>query len=314
MIICQKCDYLFPAHGPAGAERICESLCRGFVKLGHKVYLCCKKGSTTDTGAIIVNNIPEDTEIIHHHGFDTNKLQEYKSWGKPWVSTTHGGAMEPLEKMKDFMAHPNNICVSKFVADRLNCKAFVHNCSSEESFIYETQKQNYFLSMASFGWGWQKGLDIFISLARKIKKYDFYIAGASNTEFANMIKDMCKNDNNIKFIGEINRKEKAQYIAKAKALIIPTHLADACPTTVSEALISGTPVIGSINGSLPELVNPSIGFVCKNEIEYIKAIMNIGKINPETCRQYALENYSDIAACKKHLTYYTKMLKTKSLL
>lgn len=83
------CWYEFPAKGSAGSERIVERLCRGFVKLGHKVYLKGKPNSKTDTGAIIVDYIPDDVDIIHKHGFEIEKESEYNSWGKPWVSTIH---------------------------------------------------------------------------------------------------------------------------------------------------------------------------------------------------------------------------------
>jgi hypothetical protein len=82
-------EYLYPAKGSAGSERVVERLCRGFKKLGHKVYLNAKKGSKTDTGAIIVDNIPDDVDIIHHHGFCLDQQDKYNSWGKPWASTIH---------------------------------------------------------------------------------------------------------------------------------------------------------------------------------------------------------------------------------
>ena len=192
MNIVQTCNYKFPATGSAGAERIIERLCRGLTKLGHKVSLLGKPGSITDTGAHIVENIPKNTDIVHHHGFELENQYKYNSWGIPWVSTIHGGGMEHDPKfLNGVKGHPNVLCVSKFVSDRLQCPAFVHNCASEEEFIYKTEKQNYFLSMASFGWGFQKGLDVFIRLARKIKKFDFYIAGSGNLEFSNHISKLC---------------------------------------------------------------------------------------------------------------------------
>jgi len=150
--------YLYPAKASAGAERVVERLCRGFKKLGHKVYLHAYKGSKTDTGAIIVDNIPSDVDIIHNHGFCLDRQDQYNSWGKPWVSTVHGGGMETdpafINGVKN---HPNVICVSKFVSDRLQCPAFVHTCASPEEFMYQEHKQNYFLYLAGFGWRSPKG-------------------------------------------------------------------------------------------------------------------------------------------------------------
>lgn len=304
-------NYLYPAKASAGAERVVERLCRGFKKLGHKVYLHAYKGSKTDTGAILVDSIPADTDVIHVHSFCLEDVEKNTALGKPWVGTIHGGGMETdpvfLNGVKN---HPNVICVSKFVADRLQCQAFVHTCASPEEFMYQEKKQNYFLYLAGFGWGVQKGLDIFIQLARKFRQYDFYIAGAGNESFAEELKKAITFDRNIKYLGEVNGQTKANYLANAKALVYPTHLADACPSSVIEAIISGTPVIGSANGSMPEIVPPVAGIICRNIADYMKAIMNIDSKKPEEIRKYAMDNYSDVVACKKHLVYYENVIKT----
>lgn len=313
MNILFDCWYEFPARGSAGSERIVERLCRGFVKLGHKVYLRGKPGSTTDTGAIVVDHIPADVDIIHKHGFELEKQHEYNAWGKPWVSTIHGGGMENDPKfLNGVKNHPNIICVSKFVSDRLQCPAFVHSCVSSEEFYYNphTTKEG-FLYLAGFGWGMQKGLDIFIDLSKKFPRSRFFIAGAGGLpQFVDAIKDMCKAQHNLSFLGEVNGKEKANVLSTVEALIYPTHLADACPSSVVEALYSGTPVIGSANGSMPEIVPPQCGFICKTQADYMKAVIwTKTKIKRHQCRLYAEDNYSDIVAAKKHLTYYENVIK-----
>jgi len=157
--------------------------------------------------------------------------------------------------------------------------------------------------------GVQKGIDIYIQLARKFRQYDFYIAGAGNDVFAEELKKAIAFDRNIKYLGEINGQTKANYLANARALIYPTHLQDACPSSVIEALISGTPVVGSANGSMPEIVHDSVGLICRTLPEYMKAIMNIDSKKPDVCRKYAMDNYSDIVACQKHLVYYENMIR-----
>jgi glycosyltransferase involved in cell wall biosynthesis len=316
MNIVQSCShYQFPAKGSAGAERIVERLCRGFVKLGHKVYLHGAKGSTTDTGAIVVDSIPDDADIIHLHGVQMEKQDQYNKLPKPWVGTIHGGGMETDPKFLTAVRnHPNIICVSKFVADRLHCSAFVHSCASPEEFEYSDTKDNYLLYLAGFGWGMQKGLDVFFQMANLFPGIQFYVAGSGgDPEFVKQVQFKCSQSANLRFLGEINGKDKASYLSKAKALMIPTHLPDACPSTVSEALISGTPVIASTNGSMPEIIPANVGYTCKGSSQYMKAIMNIsGKlIKPSECRDYAEKNYSDVAAAKKHLIYYQSMLEHK---
>ena len=310
MKILQWCDNIFPAKGNMGAERVVERTCRGLQKLGHSVWLKAKPESKLDW-IEVVQNIPKDCDIIHHHGWCWDHEEEYREWNKPWVSTIHGGGME-IDP--NWLTRANNnsniICVSKFVADRINCKAFVHACSDPSEFFFKEKKQDYFLYLSSLDWGFQKGLDIFVGLAKIVKNQKFVIAGGThNHDLINWIKNICQKEKNITYVGEVNGKEKAELFANAKGYILPTQLPDACPTTISEALMSGTPVIGSINGSLPEIIHNSVGYICRNQSEYLKAILSIKKIDPLTCRQYAENNYSDVVTAQKYVMYYENMLR-----
>lgn len=308
--IVQWCNNTFPAKGNMGAERVVERTCRGLAKLGHKVWLCAKPASTLE-GIECVTEIPADADIVHHHGWEWHREAEYNAFGKPWVSTIHGGGMETDPNwLNAAKGNPRIICVSKFVADRVGVSAFVHACSDPDEFIFKTQKQNYFLYLTSLDWGLQKGLDIVVRLAQKLKQYNFVIAGkTSNAALIQNIQDLCRINLNLKYVGEVNGVEKAELFANAKAYILPTQLPDACPTTVSEALMSGTPVIGSAHGSMPEIVNEKVGRICKQESDYVRALATISQIKPQDCRDYAMEHYSDVATAKKYLQYYENLLK-----
>jgi glycosyltransferase involved in cell wall biosynthesis len=310
MKIVQWCNNTFPAKGNMGAERVVERTCRGLTKLGHKVWLCAKPGSILE-GIECVTEIPAEADIVHHHGWEWDKEHTYNAFGKPWVSTIHGGGMETDPNwLNAAKGNPRVICVSKFVADRIGALAYVHACSDHDEFIYKEQKQDYFLYLSSLDWGLQKGLEIFVNLARKLKNHKFVIAGGTkNALLVDLIKRICIENPNLKYVGEVNGKEKAELFANAKAYILPTQLPDACPTTVSEALMSGTPVIGSIHGSMPEIVNEKVGRVCKQESDYVRALATVSQIKPQDCRDYAIEHYSDVATAKKYITYYENVLK-----
>ena len=134
------------------------------------------------------------------------------------------------------------------------------------------------------------------------------IAGSGkNQHIIDEIKRHC--NSKIEYLGAVNGQQKAELISKASAVILYTRLNDACPLVVAESLISGTPIVGSTNGSLPELiVDGQTGILCKNENELPKAITNISKINPEDCRQYAIDHFSNIVACEKYLKLYNNMI------
>lgn len=309
MKICQVCPYTPPAKDSMGSERIIERVTKGLLELGHEVVMKVNQPSEPFNLAPIVSDVPKDCDILHFHGWDPfASKNEYDSYGIPYVITMHGGGMETDARwMESVSRNPNIICVSKFISDRLKCPAYVWSCADPQEFKFNSQKGDYFLWMAGTDWGEGKGLFSTIAMAKKLR-FRLKIAGTGkNKEIINQIKSLC--DNKIEYVGALNGKEKAEALAFAKALILLTKLPDACPATVSEALISGTPVIGSNFGSMPELITDKTGFVCKNDSEFARAINSIQKINPYDCVKYALENFNYTVAAEKYLQYYNNVIK-----
>lgn len=298
MRIVQHCEYTGRAHGAMGSERVVEALTKGFIKLGHEVVMFVNSNSI-NMPARVVDYFPQDFDIVHGHGAHLGGA------GIPWVSTVHGGGYDsPTAAWK---GNPHFICVSDFICKLSGNKQFVHSCVDPDDFIYSDKKDDYFIFLSGTDWGEGKGLFTTISLAAKMG-FKLKIAGTGqNQQIIDEIKRRC--NSKIEFLGAVNGQQKAELISKAKAVIMYTRLVDACPLVVSEALISGTPIIGSTNGSLPELiVNGQTGFLCKNENELPKAVANISKINPEDCRKYAMEHFSNIVACEKYLKLYNNMI------
>lgn len=304
MKICIVRDYTAPAKDEMGAERVVEGITKGLINLGHDVIMKLNPNST-NTPAPLVSEIPKDCDIIHFNQWDPK--DSHDSYGIPWVATIHGGGMETDPAwLKRTIDNPHIIAVSQFVASRLNLKAHVWTCSDSENFVYKKTKDDYFLWMAGTDWGEGKGLFTTIRLAKKLG-IKLKLAGTGkNQGIIDTIKSLT--DNKIKFVGAVNGQKKAELIANAKGFILLTQLPDACPTVVGECMLSGTPIIGSIHGSMPELINDKVGFICKTEADITKAIIKIGTINPEDCRDYGMENFDYMVSARKHLQCYENML------
>jgi len=93
------------------------------------------------------------------------------------------------------------------------------------------------------------------------------------------------------YVGDIQGAEKADLFAGAKALLFPTRLNEAFGLVMVEALLSGTPVIASAKGACPEVIDPSVGFICDELDDYLAAVERLGEIRPEVCRDYATERF-----------------------
>lgn len=297
MKIVIHCNYTYPAKGSQGSERVVEALTKGFVKLGHEVVLHINPSKNTP--APVVSEVPDDFDIIHGQGEDLS------CYGLPWVSTVHGGGSDPPNS--PWKSNPHFICVSDFICKLVGKKQFVHSCVDPEDFMYSDKKDDYFLFISGLDWGEGKGLFTTISLAKKMGIKLKIAAAGKNQQILDEVKRHC--NSKIEYLGGVNGREKAELISKAKAVVLYTRLPDACPLVVSESLISGTPIIGSICGSLPELiVDGKTGILCKSENDLPRAIANIWRIQPEDCRQYALDNFSNIVACNKYLKLYNNVI------
>ena len=307
MKICQVCPYTAPAKDSQGAERMIEDLTKGLLELGHEVVMKLNPGSQIDF-CELVDDIPKNCDIINFHGWDpdTSKL-EYEKYDIPWVSTMHGGGTESSEKwLKSVIGNPHIIAVSKFIADRLSLKNYAWTCSNPADYDFNVKKDNYFLWMAGTDWGEAKGLWSTILIAKKLN-INLVIAGSGkNQDNIELIKTHC--NEKIKYVGSVNGQEKANLLTNAKALILLSQVPDACPRTVSESLMSGTPIIASNRGALPELIREDVGFVCGSQAETVKAIVNINKIRPKDCYEYGLKYFSHTIIAEKYLQFYQSMI------
>lgn len=292
------CNYTYPAKDSQGSERVAEALVKGFVKLGHEVVMHINPNSIGSPAPVVLD-FPKDFDIIHGQGEDLSYS------GLPWCSTVHGGGSDPADA--PWKRNPHFVCVSDFICKLSGNKQFVHSSVEPDDFIYSDKKDDFFLWISGTDWGEGKGLFTTISLAKKMGFKLKIVGTGKNQQIIDEIKRHC--NSKIEYLGAVNGQEKALLLSKSKAVILYTRLPDACPLVVAESLISGTPIIGSVCGSLPELiVGEEIGILCKNENELPRAILDISMIEPENCRHYAMNNFSNLVACEKYLKIYSNMI------
>jgi len=96
-------------------------------------------------------------------------------------------------------------------------------------------------------------------------------------------------------------------LAGARALLFPIRWEEPFGIVVAEALISGTPVITTPHGAMPELVTPDVGFLCRDEQELEEAIGRVATLSPAACRQRALEHFTSSVCAHKYVHYYQRL-------
>jgi glycosyltransferase involved in cell wall biosynthesis len=318
MRILLSSEHRYPASGDVGAGPhpmpypsgsgywIHDLLAKGLVELGHEVFYLLRQGAAKSPppGVQVVPRPVWDADILHTISDHDNALiSEWQSRGKPWVSTCHidmttrGMAQRPTTD--------NWIFVSRTLAKRHGRQRCVLNGIDPDACIYSERKRDYFLFMSSMDWEMKKGLDIAISLAFRLR-INLVVAGTANNYKRIMrIEGLCRQIG-AAYVGDVRGQRKAELLAGARAFLFPTRVDEAFGLGMAEALMSGTPVICSDKGACPEIISPDVGFVCRDDGEYVAAIKNISKISPLACREKALRQFHYLRMAGDYVAEYEK--------
>lgn len=296
---------LSPRPFPSGSGFfIHDLLAKGLAELGHEVVYVLPKGAAKPlpSGVTLAFEPPGDVDIIHTITFrDEGLSRELESLGKPWVTTCHLDLKARGLERTPTMA--NWIFVSRTLARQHDRTRYVLNGIDPGEYIYSESKDDYFFFMSTVDWGTQKGLDVVLSLSKQMG-FKLVVAGTgTEPESINRVAEMCR-EVGANYVGDVRGREKAELLAGAKAFLFPTKVDEAFGLGMVEALMSGTPVICSDRGACPEIISPDVGFVCRNEQDYVAAINKIADISPLACRDKAMRDYHYLRMAKDYVKEY----------
>ena len=290
---------------PSGSGYLIHDLMvKGLAELGHDVFYLLRKGAAKllPDGVTLVSKPIPDVDLLHTMAYhDEDLVREMQP--KPWVTTCHldltarGKGRSPTTE--------NWIFVSRTLARLHGRTRYVLNGIDPADYLYSESKDDYLLFMSTMDWGLKKGLDVALSLSRQIG-FKLVVAGTGKDyESVNRVLEMCRKVN-AEYVGDVRGSEKAELLAGAKAFLFPTKVDEAFGLGMAEALMSGTPVICSDRGACPEIISPDVGFVCRDEADYVAAVNSIANISPRTCRDKALREYHYLRMAADYVTEYEK--------
>jgi len=297
----------FPLRGYGGIESSVETLAFGLHRAGHDFFCVVPSGSGpagTEGGApeypfriertraratLLSRESPaafvrETVDILRAEKPDAIWAQSLWSAGPlsaldiPTIVTLQDSGPGEPERL---IHHPAVVYrfISRFQytnwvrADRERARSFMAYTSlGDEEYDFDPKGGDAYLWVGGLGWGFEgKGLDTFLDLARRNPDKRF-VAYASGRRFQVLrARFAALRVKNFRFMGELLRgPAHREAFRNARALIMPTRLMEALGRTVLESLSKGTPVLGSRNGALPELIDGSNG-VATNDFETLNA-------------------------------------------
>jgi len=294
---------IIPAKKYGGTERVIWYLGKELSKKGHKVTFLVSKGSSCDFAKVLfydptrsmAEQIPTTTDVVHFNFTPSEPIE------KPYIVTIHGNCND----FRDFDL--NSVFVSKNHAGRFGSDSFVYNGLDWNDYgnpdLRSKRKFFHFLGKAAWSVKNVKGA---IDVVKATKHEELLVLGGQRLNLKMGFRFTLSF--RIHFYGMIGGRDKIALLHQSKGLIFPVRWNEPFGLALIESLYFGCPVFGTPYGSLPEIVNPEVGFLSNRADELVQEIEHVDRFSRLKCHDYASEMFNSKIMAGQYLDKYTKVL------
>jgi len=198
---------------------------------------------------------------------------------------------------------PNSIFLSHDHARRHQSDTFVYNGLDPADYVFRrfpkrVSQYDLFLGKLHSAKGYHWAVE-----AAKHSGHRLIVAGGWRPSFTG----------SVQYVGEVDGTTKAALLARARCLWNPAQWDEPFGLVTVEALLSGTPVLGTRRGALPELISSDVGALCDTMEEIIAAAEQIHTRDPAACRAHAERFFTHLVMAEEYLRMYRHLLETGTL-
>jgi glycosyltransferase involved in cell wall biosynthesis len=119
---------------------------------------------------------------------------------------------------------------------------------------------------------------------------------------------------NVEFIGEINERQKAEFLGNARALLFPIEWPEPFGLVMIEAMACGTPVIAFDNGSVAEVIDDGVtGFVVGSTADAVGALGRIDRLDRRRVRSQFEQRFTVERMTQDYLNTYRRLPRMRRL-
>jgi len=324
-----------PPPGYGGTERVIDDLARGLVAAGHDVLLWATGDSTSDVPtrwvlpeAVGTVNTGPATELHHVIG----AYEEIMAWGPDVVhdhmlcgpvyaaglplqvvTTNHGPFDSELGALYRAISHHTAIvAISRHqasLARNTRIAAIIHHGLDVDAVPVGRGDGDYALFLGRMSP--HKGVDAAVRIARDAG-IDLKIAAklaepAEREYFRSCVKPLL--GPHAEYIGEVGGRDKWELLGAATCLLNPLRWSEPFGMVMIEALATGTPVIATPAGSVPEIVTDGVnGFIRSSERQLADAARRAAEIDRGCCRRIVAEEFSRARMTREHVEVFDTVL------
>lgn len=332
---------LFEAVPPklyGGTERVVYSLTEELVAMGHDVTLFASGDSITSATLApmreqalrldptvkdwvatyyrmveLIYRRKDEFDVIHFH-IDYFPLQLFSRQNVPFLTTIHGRLDLP-EFVETYSTFEDCPFVSISNSQRrpipnLNWVRTVLHGMPADILTPQPVKQEYaaFLGRISP----EKGADRAIAIAAKAGmklKIAAKVDNADKEYYDTKIKPLIAGNPDVEFIGEINDKQKPEFLSGAHALVFPIDWPEPFGLVMIESMACGTPVIAFNCGSVPEVMDDGVsGFVVNTIDEAVAALRKVDTLDRAKVRATFDRRWTSRRMAEDYVDVYEELI------
>ena len=324
-----------------GTERIVSYLTEELVRLGHDVTLfasgdsitsaelalCCTRALRLDPTVrdsiphfmLMVDKVRErakEFDVLHFH-IDFFHFPLFRSLAARTLTTLHG--RQDLADLKPFYSRFGEMPLVSISHDQrkslphANFVATIHHGIPADLHRPSFEQGRYLAFLGRISP--EKRPDRAIRIARAAGmplKIAAKVDKVDQDYFRNDILPLIDGPG-VEFIGEINEREKTQFLGEAAALLFPVDWPEPFELVMIEAMACGTPVLAFRCGSIPELIEDGVtGKTIDSEDEAVAALPEILSYDRRAVRQRFEERFTATRMANDYVSGYRQLLKTRT--
>lgn len=215
-----------------------------------------------------------------------------------------------------FQRVPHNVsfnCVSQTqapsFADIPKMLGVVPNGMPLERFPYTSRKEEYLVWLGRICE--EKGLHVALDVAERagmplVVLGPSYLYARDKEYFDERVAPRLTSS--VKFIGSPTFEQKIAVLRHAKALLMPSLLAETSSLVSMEAMACGTPVVAFGNGALPEVIRDGVtGYIVNTVEQMVEAIPRLCRLRPAAGRVHVERNHSATTMASEYEELYAAL-------
>jgi glycosyltransferase involved in cell wall biosynthesis len=320
-----------------GTERVVSWLTEELVQLGHDVTLCASGDSQTSARLVPcapkglrlaglrdhtsshlvmldkVRRRVREFDIIHFH-VDLLPIALFRDLTHKCLATLHGRLDIP-DHMPVYSAFPEMPLVSISLSQRVPMPpharwlANIHHGLDPRPYRFEPRRGDYLAFLGRISP--EKRPDRAIEIAKRAGvplKIAAKVDPVDRDYFTNFIERLLDHPL-IEFIGEIDDKQKRDFLANALALLFPIDWPEPFGLVMAEAMAAGTPAIAWRKGSVAEVVEDGVsGLIVDSIDEAVGAVERARRMDRKKVRAAFERRFTADRMARDYVAAYETLL------